>query len=165
LSQVQPEAGISNFFLPTYMFAAPALGVLGHGTSVFEDLEVYVASLEKMQYCFSGRAYPAHGAVIENGVSKITEYIEHRQQRENEVLQVLKFGTLDKSQAQGDSEGQGKPSPNSWTAMELVKVIYRDVPENLHVPASYGVLQVLKKLAAAEKVVHDSYSDTWRIPE
>ncbi|KKZ67403.1 hypothetical protein EMCG_06931 [[Emmonsia] crescens] len=126
--------------------------VLGHGTSVFEDLEVYLSTLEKMQYCFSGRAYPGHGAVIKDGNAKIAEYIQHRQQREDEVLQVLTYGLL-------LSEIYGPPPPvkreelRSWTSMELVKVIYHDIPPNLHVPASHGVLQVLKKLEGKRKVV------------
>ncbi|KAK2803539.1 hypothetical protein FQN50_006974 [Emmonsiellopsis sp. PD_5] len=131
--------------------------VLGHGTSVFEDLPTYLASLEKMQSCFSGRAYPAHGAVIADGNAKIIEYIQHRQQRENEVLYVLKYGVL------GGKDGEvGSPLPGVqgreakvWTPMELVKVIYRDVPENLHVPAASGVGQVLKKLEGDGKVVRE----------
>ncbi|OJD26391.1 hypothetical protein ACJ73_02230 [Blastomyces percursus] len=132
--------------------------VLGHGTSVFEDLEVYLSSLEKMQYVFSGRAYPGHGAVIEDGNSKISEYIQHRQQREDEVLQVLTYGSL-------RSESDRPPSPvkserlRRWTRMEMVKVIYHDLPVNLHVPASHGVLQVLKKLDGEAKVVRGGESD------
>ncbi|KAK2777644.1 Beta-lactamase-like protein 2 [Onygenales sp. PD_12] len=133
--------------------------VLGHGTSVFEDLPTYIASLEKMQSCFSGRAYPAHGAVIADGNAKIVEYIQHRQQRENEVLYVLKYGVLGKD---GEAGGVGSPLPGvqgreakAWTPMELVKVIYRDVPENLHVPAASGVGQVLKKLEGDGKVVRE----------
>ncbi len=36
--------------------------------------------------------------------------------------------------------------------MELVKVIYRDEREDLHVPAANGVVQVLRKLEAEDKV-------------
>ncbi|OJD14370.1 hypothetical protein AJ78_05275 [Emergomyces pasteurianus Ep9510] len=128
--------------------------VLGHGTSVFEDLQVYLSTLEKMQYCFSGRAYPGHGDVIPDGKAKITDYIQHRQQREDEVLQVLKYGAL-----LSRIDGQPSPSPvkreelRNWTVMELVKIIYHDVPANLHVPASHGVSQVLKKLEGEGKVM------------
>ena len=82
--------------------------VLGHGTAVFEDLAVYLRSLKLMEQQFSGRAYPGHGDLIKEGVAKIKEYIAHRQQREDQVLQNLHDG-----------------SPR--TAMELVKVIYRDL--------------------------------------
>lgn len=131
------------------------LDVLGHGTSVFEDLKVYLSSLERMQHCFSGRAYPGHGAVIENGNNKVAEYIEHRKKREDEVLQVLTYGTLDKQDPEGNF--------TSWTPMELVKVIYHDVPENLHIPASYGVVQILKKLEGEGKVAHDVGRDKWTV--
>ena len=123
--------------------------VLGHGTAVFEDLAVYTDSLTKMQNQFTGRAYPGHGAVIENGRSKIEEYIKHRQEREEQVLSVLGQ----------DNPGKG----NSWKSMELVKVIYKDYPESLHVPAEGGLLKMLKKLKQDGKVLLDSSTDTWRL--
>ena len=116
-----------------------------------------------MQTCFSGRAYPGHGAVAEDGKAKIVQYINHRQQRENEVLRVLKFGTLEVSDANNSG---GEPSPDrqsSWTPLELVKVIYRDVPEALHLPASHGVTQVLLKLESEGKVAHDEVSGRWSL--
>ncbi|KAH1278831.1 hypothetical protein KXV81_007017 [Aspergillus fumigatus] len=129
-----------------------------HGTAVFEDLPVYLSSLQRMQNRVSGRGYPGHGAVIEDAATKITEYINHRQQREEEVIRVLRYGKLDIP----DNE----PSPerkSSWTPIEIVKVIYRNVPESLHLPASHGVLQVLMKLEAEGKVVHDIETGKWRI--
>ena len=119
--------------------------VLGHGTAVFEDLAQYLDSLEQMLHQFDGRAYPGHGEVIGDGISKIQEYIEHRQQREDQVLQVLKDGI-------------------ARTPMALVEIVYKDVPENLHEPAAMGVLQILKKLEAEGKVVADR-EDRWRISE
>ncbi|KAL6721116.1 hypothetical protein ACLMJK_000216 [Lecanora helva] len=109
--------------------------VLGHGTAVFEDLIVYLDSLNRMYAQFKGRAYPAHGEVIENGPDKITEYIAHRQEREAEILQTLK---------QDNREA---------TPMELVQVIYKDVSAELHARAADGVLQVLRKLEREGNVV------------
>ncbi|BAE57596.1 unnamed protein product [Aspergillus oryzae RIB40] len=132
--------------------------VLGHGTAVFEDLKVYLSSLQRMQDRVSGRGYPGHGAVIDNATAKITEYIKHRQQREDEVIRVLRYGKLDVP----DDE----PSPErkaSWTPLEIVKVIYHNVPESLHLPASHGVLQVLMKLEAEGKTIHDTESGKWRL--
>ena len=111
--------------------------VLGHGTAVFEDLATYMASLRRMHGLFSGRAYPGHGELIEDGPAKVDEYMRHRQLREEQVVQVLR----------SDSREEG------WTPMELVKVIYRDVPENLHPAAAAGVYQILKKLEGEGKVV------------
>lgn len=134
------------------------LDVLGHGTAVFEDLKTYLSSLHRMLNRVQGRGYPGHGAVMDNATSRITEYIKHRQQREDEVLRVLRYGKLDVA--------QGEPSPErrrGWTPIDLVKKIYRDVPENLHLPASHGVLQVLMKLEDEGRTVHDSDSGEWRL--
>lgn len=122
--------------------------VLGHGTAVFEDLSSYLESLGGMYKQFSGRGYPGHGAVIEDGRAKITEYIRHRQERENQIVEVLT-----------------RPNDHSsgWSSMEMVKIIYKDVPETLHLPAERGVLQVLQKLVADGKVQHDQSVDRWSL--
>jgi glyoxylase-like metal-dependent hydrolase (beta-lactamase superfamily II) len=129
--------------------------VLGYGTAVFEDLGIYLNSLEKMRGAFKGRAYPGHGPVIEDGPSKILEYIHHRKMREDQVIKVLKS----KKQEPGVVAGE----PDAWTSMEIVKFIYRDVPEDLHLPAHGGILQILMKLEREEKVVVDERTERWRI--
>jgi ribonuclease/clavin/mitogillin len=98
-----------------------------------------------MRSLFGGRAYPGHGAVIEDGKAKISDYIRHRQLREDQVVQVLK--------SRGDGEG--------WSSMEIVKVIYRDVPETLHLPAHGGIMQVLGKLDGEEKI--EEVDGKWRV--
>lgn len=123
--------------------------VLGQGTAVFEDLATYMDSLNRMQHEVSGRAYPGHGPVIEDGKSKIQEYIKHRHEREQQVLQVL-----------GSKREDGT---NTWGSMDMVKVIYKDYPENLHAPAEKGVLQVLDKLKKEGKVVDDADQGTWSL--
>lgn len=55
--------------------------ILGHGTTVFQDLKEYVDSLKKLSGWDVAKIYPAHGPVIENGAAKIEEYIKHRQVR------------------------------------------------------------------------------------
>lgn len=40
------------------------------------------------------RIYPGHGPVIENGSSKIEEYIAHRNKRENQILKVMEDLTI-----------------------------------------------------------------------
>lgn len=107
--------------------------VLGQGTAVFEDLATYLSSLKKMGGLFQGHGYPGHGPVVEDGPAKIREYIAHRQQREEQVTSTLR--TLN------DRAGKA-----AWAPMELVKVVYADIPENLHTPAQGGMVQVLQKL-------------------
>jgi ribonuclease/clavin/mitogillin len=130
--------------------------VLGAGTAVFEDLATYLSSLEIMKGKFQGRAYPGHGPVIEEGPSKISEYIRHRKLREEQVIQVLKSKSSDMSRSK-DSQ------PDEWASMDIVKIIYKDVPENLHLPAHGGVMQILRKLEEEEKVVQNPKTEKWSI--
>ena len=135
--------------------------VLGHGTAVFEDLATYLDSLHIMsQHMPEGkRAFPAHGEVIEDGHGKIEMYIEHRQQREDEALRVLKTGRAEEP----SSEEPGvEILMKEWESMEIVKVIYKDVPESLHEPAEKGLLQVLRKLENEGKVFRTE-SGKWRV--
>ena len=118
------------------MFTAD--NVLGQGTAVFEDLSTYMKSLENMGKQFSGRAYPGHGPVIEDGPRKINEYVKHRRQREQQVLDVL-----------------AQDRKNGWMSMDLVKVIYKDYPQNLWGPAEKGVIQILDNLKGEGKVAKD----------
>lgn len=130
--------------------------VLGQGTAVFEDLSTYLNSLEKMKGLFTGRAYPGHGPVIADGRAKILEYILHRQQREQQVIEVLGSRKLSDKRSEDNDL-------THWDSMEIVKIIYKDVPENLHIPAHGGVMQVLRKLQQEDKVAVDASTKRWRI--
>ncbi|KAI5793867.1 beta-lactamase-like protein [Peziza echinospora] len=118
--------------------------VLGHGTSVFEDLAIYLASLRKMNSLpgLTGRGYPGHGAVLESAKEATNSYIMHRQARERQVLAVLR-------------EGHPLGYDDSMTAMELVQRIYKEVPKELHPAAEKGLLHILGKLEAEKKVERD----------
>ncbi|ETN46050.1 uncharacterized protein HMPREF1541_00233 [Cyphellophora europaea CBS 101466] len=136
--------------------------VLGHGTAVFEDLATYLSSLHIMKDAVSRssspvKAFPGHGAAIPDALAKISEYIEHRRMREQEALNVLKYGTPTPPPTEEGSEAadvgaleviKGK----EWGSMEMVKVIYRHYPENLWEPAEKGLLMVLAKLEAEGRV-------------
>ena len=104
--------------------------VLGIGTTVIPatsgDLGDYMASLERVLAEAPNQIYPAHGPRIEAGVAKITEYLEHRRERERQVLAALDAGDRD--------------------AMSMVKRIYVGYPESLHAAAAQSVTSNLKKL-------------------
>lgn len=117
--------------------------VLGYGTAVFEDLALYLHSLHQMKLQFRGRAYPGHGPVIPDGPAKIEEYIAHRQRREDEVLEVLAHGPR--------------------TPREIVEIVYRDVPPELHDAAEKGVLLILKKLELEGRVVRSGEGGRWEL--
>ena len=47
-------------------------------------------SLKLIKDLKPGRLYPAHGPVLEKGVEALTNYINHRQAREDQIVEVLK---------------------------------------------------------------------------
>lgn len=126
--------------------------VLGQGTAVFESLSQYMASLQKTLDLQPKRLYPGHGPVIQDGVAKIKEYLEHRQQREDQVVELLKQ----------------RKSPNGWTSRQIVEVIYKDYPESLWVAAEHGIILHLSKLHEEHKVHKQNTADgdlwQWREP-
>lgn len=72
-----------------------------------------------------------------------------------EILQALRGpGGDDEAGATEPAEGgTAAGGAGARTPMELVKVVYRDVPESLHEPAARGVVQVLWKLQGEGRVV------------
>jgi glyoxylase-like metal-dependent hydrolase (beta-lactamase superfamily II) len=107
--------------------------VLGQGTTVFENLTTYLSSLKKQLDLNPATVYPGHGPVIEGKQAsrdKIQEYINHRQQREDQIVQVI----------------TERGSDEKVTAADVVKVIYAQYPQSLWPAAERGVLQHLEKL-------------------
>lgn len=101
--------------------------ILGQGTAVFEDLKDYIDGLQHLLDFNPKRLYPGHGPIIEDGKTKILEYIKHRQDREKQIIQVLQSRT-------------------SATPMDIVEILYKDYPESLHGPAAHSVELHLTKL-------------------
>lgn len=68
------------------------------GTTVFipasagGSLSEYLASLERLRQLSPVRAWPAHGPVIEDPMALIHYYLDHRRQREEQVLAALADG-------------------------------------------------------------------------
>jgi glyoxylase-like metal-dependent hydrolase (beta-lactamase superfamily II) len=110
--------------------------ILGGSTTVIPaedgDLGDYLASLRRLQSLDVERIYPAHGPVIENAPAVIREYIDHRMEREAQILAALGDG-LD-------------------TIPAMVARIYAEVPAALHPMAAQSVHSHLKKLAREARV-------------
>ncbi|CCM05780.1 uncharacterized protein FIBRA_08013 [Fibroporia radiculosa] len=110
--------------------------VLGHGSSVFEVLGIYMASLRKI-IAFGengekyGPVYPGHGPVVSNGLGQVTTYLKHRVARETQILEVIQ-----------------KPPPSNryWTTWSIVSSIYADYPRDLWEAAARSVDMHLHKL-------------------
>jgi ribonuclease/clavin/mitogillin len=108
--------------------------VLGQGTSVFEDLSEYIAGLQHLLTYHPKQLYPGHGPVIDNGYNKIQEYVHHRLERENQLVELL------------------KTRHDGWTPMDITKVLYKEYPENIHLAAAKGIVLHLYKLYKDGKV-------------
>ena len=97
--------------------------------------------------------YPGHGPVISHGaLAKIDEYIAHRNQREQQILDVLQRGS---SKAVGQRQ---------WlTSWDLVGLVYGKLPFAVKLTAQWNVLHHLEKLHIESRVEH-SWPDMWSVP-
>ena len=110
--------------------------ILGAGTTVIPqdggNLSDYLETLRRLQAMHIERIYPGHGPVIENAAEKIAEYLNHRLERERQILDELTGG------------------PKS--VEEMVRSIYREYPEQLYAAAGQSVLSHLVKLEQENRV-------------
>jgi glyoxylase-like metal-dependent hydrolase (beta-lactamase superfamily II) len=104
--------------------------VLGRGTSVIDppegDLAEYVRSLHRMVDLRPEVILPGHGPIVRPAIAKLIEYLEHREERERQVLAVLR-------------DGPRRPE-------EIVPAIYAEYPEAVRAAAARSVLAHLIKL-------------------
>ncbi len=114
--------------------------ILGVGTTVIPrdggDLGQYLATLRRIQKLDLARIYPGHGPVIDTPQEKIAFYLEHRLERERQILAELAAGARD--------------------VMTIVRSIYREYPQNLHAAAAQSVSAHLDKLEREGRVCHDA---------
>lgn len=117
--------------------------VLGVGTTVIPgqggDLGDYLRSLERLLSEKPARIYPAHGPRVDDGVAKIREYIEHRHERERQILAALARG-LDR-------------------VASIVESVYAAYPRVLHAAAGASVSAHLLKLEREGRVRRDGEED------
>jgi glyoxylase-like metal-dependent hydrolase (beta-lactamase superfamily II) len=108
----------------------PGDHVMGWSTTVVSppdgDMAAYVESLRKV----AGRAdrtyWPTHGPSIATPQRYVDALVEHRLQREQQVLDAVRSGLVE--------------------IPAIVALLYRDVDEKLHKPAGRSVLSHLVKL-------------------
>jgi glyoxylase-like metal-dependent hydrolase (beta-lactamase superfamily II) len=107
-----------------------------HGGSLAD----YLKSLERMLGLNPARALPAHGPVIEDPASLIHYYVDHRLQREEQVLGLLGSGTA--------------------TVEAIAAKIYPSISNELLTMARESVLAHLLKLEAEGRAIRDASSWT-----
>jgi glyoxylase-like metal-dependent hydrolase (beta-lactamase superfamily II) len=59
------------------------------------DLAAYLASLERVLALDPARILPAHGPVIDDPARLLRDYLDHRNQREAQIIDVLRRGACD----------------------------------------------------------------------
>ena len=108
--------------------------ILGNSSSSVRNLKQYMASLELMARQRPDLICPGHGQVIHNATARIQWYIEHRQQREEQVLDALADGER--------------------SAEEVVKAVYpANLRKNLRSAATRNVRTPLEKLKEEGRAV------------
>jgi glyoxylase-like metal-dependent hydrolase (beta-lactamase superfamily II) len=122
--------------------------VLGRGTSFIDppdgDLTAYLRSLARMRDLAPRTLYPGHGPVVLDAVAKLQEYLDHRAERERQVLDALTHGAR--------------------TIGEIVAIVYESYPAEMHELAARSVLAQLLKLGGEGRAVRSGTGDgaTWQ---
>jgi glyoxylase-like metal-dependent hydrolase (beta-lactamase superfamily II) len=124
-------AGHLCYYVPEEKVLFSGDNVLGVGTAAISppphgDMAQYVASLKKMKTVDADLLLPGHGPAVKEPPRKIQELIDHRQQREDQILSLLAGGRDD--------------------VHSLVKAIYPELDKRLLQMARGQVLSHLHKL-------------------
>jgi len=110
------------------MFTGDA--VLGRGTSFIDppegDLTQYLRSLRRMRELGPRVLYPGHGPVVLRAEAKLQEYVDHRAEREVQVLEAM--------------------ADDRRTIDEIVEHVYAEYPADVRPLAARSVLAHLIKL-------------------
>ncbi|TME03031.1 MAG: MBL fold metallo-hydrolase [Chloroflexi bacterium] len=108
------------------------------------DLQDYLDTLKRLQEMEIAEMVPSHGPPISDPQAKLAEYIEHRMQREEQVILAL------------------EELPRGSAIAQLVPLIYMDVDPRLHPVAARTVEAHLLKLER-EGLVERLGEDAWAL--
>ena len=110
--------------------------ILGVGTTVIPldggDMDDYLATLERLLDLELERIYPGHGPMILEPRQKVQEYLDHRLEREREVIAAIEGGAV--------------------TVEQMVERIYAEYPRRLYAAAGQSVTSHLIKLERESRV-------------
>jgi glyoxylase-like metal-dependent hydrolase (beta-lactamase superfamily II) len=90
------------------------------------DLRAYLASLQRIRDLAPRRLLPGHGPIVDDPIALIDEYLAHRAEREQQILQALLDGAR--------------------TVGEIVRRVYPALPASLSEAAADSVRAHLAKL-------------------
>jgi glyoxylase-like metal-dependent hydrolase (beta-lactamase superfamily II) len=121
--------------------------VMGWSTTVVSppdgDMRAYCDSLRKVMARTDATLWPTHGNPVTDPAPFLAAYLDHRLDREGQVLACVRAGTGD--------------------ITDIVKLLYADVRVELHKAAARSVLAHLRKLVAdgAVLVADDRRPSSW----
>jgi ribonuclease/clavin/mitogillin len=92
------------------------------------DLAQYLASLERLMRLRPATLFPGHGPIIRDPMTVLAGYIEHRLNRERQIVEAVQAGRV--------------------TVPAIVESIYHDLDPRLIMPAHENVRAHLEKLKA-----------------
>ena len=107
------------------------------------DMAAYLQSLERLRKRRLTRLCPGHGDVLEEPKAILAEYVAHRLERENQILEALAAGPT--------------------KIADLVAKIYVDTPDALHDMAARSVLAHLQKLKGEGRVSGRDANSAWKV--
>ena len=117
-------------FIPERRALFTGDNVMGIGTSVVNpeegDIALYVQTMEKFLDYEPQVIYPGHGPVVKNPQAKFRELIDHRREREEQIVGLLRSGPK--------------------TVEELLKAIYEELTDRVQDMARSQVRSHLVKL-------------------
>jgi glyoxylase-like metal-dependent hydrolase (beta-lactamase superfamily II) len=128
------------FVVGTEMFTGDH--IMGGSTVMIEDLAAYLSQLRRMRDLTLTKLFPGHGPVIDDPRAIIDHYIEHRLERERQIVGALSAGN--------DTIG------------DVVQLVYSDVATELHPLAAYSVAAHVRKLVDDGVVDFTETEDLWK---
>ncbi len=122
--------------------------VLGVGTAAISppphgDMAEYIRSLHKMQALDAALLLPGHGPVVREPNRKIQELIDHRRQREDQIVALI---------------AQGRDSVKT-----LVNAIYPELDKRLRGMATGQIISHLHKLQSESKLRLEGKGEEMRV--
>ena len=151
--------------------------ILGRGSTVFENLTLYLRSIQRYSELLESRPptrsliysvppgmaenviYPAHGPLIPRGRDTVRRYIKHRIERDEQILALLYCDPNDKDRVmQATAYGEEileevcikKRMPrilHHWTLREMITALYASYPLKMYPAVARGVLLHLERLS------------------
>ncbi len=106
--------------------------IMGGSTVIIEDAVAYMRSLERIAVLRPARLYPGHGPELLDAATAITSYIEHRLERERQIVDAVAAG--------------------AGTVDEIAAVVYSKVDPSLRSAVAHQVRVQLEKLESEGRV-------------